>query len=128
MNRAPNEILTDLCGFANHYTIGGYCFWKLTHNPTCPVSWGHRIHRLHLCRGVQLPPYACPGYDTKQSNGEVQVMLELWGMQSTPSMLSLQGAHWPGVVAPDSSIYALNRTKLCTYAKLNCLKLNCFWH
>ncbi len=28
-------------------------------------------------------------------------MLELWGMWSTPSLLSLPGPLWPGVVAPD---------------------------
>ena len=26
----------------------------------------------------------CPDYDTKQSDGEASVMLELWGMLSTP--------------------------------------------
>ena len=31
------------------------------------------------------------GYDTKQSDGEVPVMLELWEMRSTPSLLSLHG-------------------------------------
>ena len=41
------------------------------------------------------------GYDTKQSDGEVPVMLELWGMRSTPSLPSLQGPLWPGVVTPD---------------------------
>ena len=44
----------------------------------------------------------CPGYDTKQSDGEVPVMLELWGMWSTPSLPSLTGPLWLGVVAPDS--------------------------
>ena len=28
-------------------------------------------------------------------------MLELWGMQSTPSLPSLPGPLWPGVVGPD---------------------------
>ena len=69
-------------------------------------------------------------------------MLELWGMQSTPSLPSLPGSLWPGVVAPDKGpIYGLNRTKpfflplncvltfkLRAYAKLNCLKWNCFRH
>ena len=26
------------------------------------------------------------GYDTKQSDGKVSLILELWGMQSTPSL------------------------------------------
>ena len=30
------------------------------------------------------PPNECHKYDTKQSDGEVPVMLELWGMRSTP--------------------------------------------
>ena len=65
----------------------------------CSVSWGCRIHWLHLCRGVSPPPpNEYPGYDTKQSDGEVPAVLEIWGMQSTPS---LPGPLWPGVVAPD---------------------------
>ena len=67
----------------------------------CPVSWGCKIPRLHLCRGLRPPPNESPGYDTKQSDGEVPLMLELWGMQSTPLLPSLPGPLWPGVVAPD---------------------------
>ena len=47
------------------------------------------------------PPSECPGYDTKQSDGEVSAMVELWGMRSTPSLPSLPGPLWLGVVAPD---------------------------
>ena len=43
----------------------------------------------------------CPGFESKQSNGEVPVMLELRGMWSTLSLPSLQGSLRPGVVAPD---------------------------
>ena len=67
---------------------------------TCPVDWRCRIHRLYLYRGVRSPK--CPGYDSKQSDGTVSVMLELWGMQSTPSLPSLPDSLRPGVVAPDS--------------------------
>ena len=49
----------------------------------------------------------CPGYDTKQSDGEVPVMLKFWGMRSTPSLSLLRGPLWPGKVAP---IYGLNRS------------------
>ena len=76
----------------------------------CPVSWGCRIHWLHLSRGVRPPLNKCPGYDTKQSDGEVPAMLELWGMRSTPSLPLLPGPLRPGVVAPDKGpIYGLNR-------------------
>ena len=54
-----------------------------------------RIHRLNLGREVRPPtPNECPGYDTKQSDGEVPVRLELWGMQSTPSLPLLPGPLW----------------------------------
>ena len=101
-----------------------------------------RIHQLHLCRGVRPPTSnKCPAYDTKQSNDEVSVMVELLGMWSTPSLPMLPGPLWPGVVAPDrvlsigqielNCVHMLNwitsnRTvlifKLRTYAKLNSFK------
>ena len=31
-------------------------------------------------------------------------MLELWGMWHTPSLLSLPGSLWLGVVAPDEAL------------------------
>ena len=56
-------------------------------------------------------PNECPGYDTKQYDGEFTVMLELWGMQSSPLLTSLPGPLWPGMVTPDKGpIYGLNRT------------------
>ena len=48
-----------------------------------PIILGCRIHQLHLCSGVRLPQ-KCPRYDTKQSDGEASVMLELWAVWSTP--------------------------------------------
>ena len=41
------------------------------------------------------------GYNTKQSDCEAPVMLELWGMQSTLLLPSLPDPVRPGVVAPD---------------------------
>ena len=49
----------------------------------------------------EVPLNECPGYDTKQSDGEVPAMLELWGIQSTPSLPSLPSPLWLSVVAPD---------------------------
>ena len=56
---------------------------------------------MHLCIGVRPPAYECPGYDIKQSDGRATVMLELGGMQSTPSFRLLLGQLWLGVVALD---------------------------
>ena len=62
----------------------------------------------------------CPGYDTKQSDGEDPVMLELWGMRSTSSLPSLAGPHWPGVVAPDS-VLSIGQIELNCVLMLNCI-------
>ena len=42
----------------------------------------------------------CPGYDTKQFDGEAPV-LKFGGIWSTPLLPLLPGPLWPGVVAPD---------------------------
>ena len=67
----------------------------------CPVSWGCIIHWLLFCIVVRPPPNECPVYDTKRSDGEAPVMLELWKRQSNSSLPSLPGPFWVGVVAPD---------------------------
>ena len=81
---------------------------------TCPVGWGCRIHWLLLCRRVRPPhPTSVLIYDTKQSDGEVPILLELWGRWSTPLLPLLPGLQWLRVEAPDKGpIYGLNRTKL----------------
>ena len=50
------------------------------------------------------PPNDCPGYDTKQSDGEIAEMLELRGKQGTPSLPLLPSPLWLGVVAPDGGL------------------------
>ena len=67
----------------------------------CAISWVCTVHRLHLCTGV-TPHHQW--YDTKQSDGEVPVILELWGMWSTPSLQLLPDPLWPGMVAPDKAL------------------------
>ena len=61
--------------------------------------------QVHLCRGVSPTPNECPVFDSKQSDGEVPVMLEFWGMRSTYSLPSLPSPLWTGVVAPDRVLY-----------------------
>ena len=36
-------------------------------------------------------PNECPGYNTKQSDGEAPVMVEIWGMRGTALLPSLPG-------------------------------------
>ena len=68
----------------------------------------------------------CLGYDIKQSDGEASGLLGLWEMRSTPSVSSLSGPLYLGVVAPDK-VLSMGQIKLyCNYPKLNCLKLTVF--
>ena len=53
------------------------------------ISWGCRIHWLILWSGVTPTTVSVLIYDTKQSDVEASVMLELWGMQSTHSLSTL---------------------------------------
>ena len=53
------------------------------------------------CISSDPPPKECPGYDTKQFDGEPSVILKLWGMRSTHSMTSLPGLRWIVVVVAD---------------------------
>ena len=52
-------------------------------------------------KGQDSPTIKCLGHDIKQSDGEVAVKQELWGVWSTPLLPSLPGSVWPGLVAPD---------------------------
>ena len=91
------------------YLFGNYPWFQID---LSQVGLDCRIHRLHLCRGVRSPPNECPAYDSKQTDGEAPVMLELWGMRSTPSLPSLPGPFWPRVVAPDRFL-CIYQIKLC---------------
>ena len=69
------------------------------------------------------PTNSCPGYDTKQSDGEVPVMLELWGMQSTLSLPLLQGPLWPRVLALDR-VLSMGQKELNCVLMLNLIVWN----
>ena len=140
-NRKDRQVLRS-CQGAEIFFIHN----KYYRSPSIPHSpcWGYKIYRLDLCRGVRLPD-EIPDYGTKQSDCEVPVMLELWGMWSTPVLQSLLDSYWPGVLIPDrvlsmgqleiNCVLMLNwtawkRTVLTfgrhTSARLICLKWNCF--
>ena len=75
-------------------------------------------------------PNECPGYDIKQSDGKDPVVLEFWGMRSTPLLPLHLDPFSPRMVAPvkvlsKNQIELLDiktESKQITYAKLNCLK------
>ena len=75
---------------------------KFSSKPSCgPVGCGCRIHWLNFLYRAKTPAKSVLIYDTKQSDGQASVMVELWGMWSTPLLPSLPSSHKPGVVALD---------------------------
>ena len=107
---------------------------------TKPFHLAQSAGPLQRCK-TPPPTNEYPGYDNEQSDAEVPPMLELWEMRSTPSLPSLPDPLWLGVVALDrvlsmgqielNCVLILNwitwnitvlTFKLCTYAKLDCLK------
>ena len=64
--------------YANAYPWSNPQPYTCIHPHTCSFAQSAgAIHQLHLCKGVRIPSNECHGYDTKQSDGEVPVMLEL---------------------------------------------------
>ena len=69
------------------------CSW----HPPPTLSWGFRIHQLHLCRWGKphRHPNKYPGNEIKAFDG-VAPALEFWGMLHTPSLPLLPSPLWPG--------------------------------
>ena len=98
----------------------------------CPATWGCRIHRLFLCRGVRpsttttnttTTTNECPRYDTKQSYYKLPIMLELGGMRSIPSLPLIPGSLWPGVAA-SKRILSMGQIELKCVLMLNWIVWN----
>ena len=60
----------------------------LYNTPTAPLQRGNTANE-------------CPGYDTKQSDGDVSVMLDHWEMWSTSSLPSLLSSLRLRLVTPN---------------------------
>ena len=61
------------------------------HLTLCIAHLAGAVEYTEFISAESKTPNECSGYDSKQSDGEVPVMLELWGMQSTPSLPLLPG-------------------------------------
>ena len=90
--------------------MGSYLFWKWAQ------SAGTAEYTDCIFAEEKDSLNECPGFDTKQSDVEVPVKLEIWGMRSTPSLPSLPRPIWPGVVAPER-VLSLGQIELYTDSK-----------
>ena len=62
-------------------------------------------------------------YDIKQFDGDVPVIVELWGHRINPLLISLQGPLWPGMVAPDR-VLSMSQKQLNSVLMLNWIVWN----
>ena len=98
-----------------------YFFLSFFLSPPTKTGWRFRTTLTASLQKYMTPINKCPVYDTKQSDGEVPVMLELWGVRSIPWLPSLLGPLWPGVIAPNKGPVYGSKENQCTYTRLNCL-------
>ena len=62
--------------------------WKSFYLPQS--AWVAEYTDCISAKGGEFPN-VCSAYDSKQSEDEASVILDLWGIQSTPSLPSLPG-------------------------------------
>ena len=97
-------------------------------NQTCLVGRGVRTH----------PTNECPRYDTKRYHGQALIMLELWGMRSTPSLpshpglqvlcmgwIELNGVLMLNWIAWNKIIFDIKTVYLCL---TELFEIELFWH
>ena len=112
---------------------------KSFHFVFCPVTWGCRIHWLPLCRGVRPPPTSV--LDMTLNNLMVRFQW-CWGFGECRVALHCHrslvhtGLEWEHLIRVLSMGWIelthgflsilFFAFKQCIYAKLNCLKWNCF--
>ena len=92
-----------------HATFSWFLNWSFISSVSCPVGWGCRIHWLHFCRGVR-PPMSVLDLTLNILMAKFQWCWSFGERRAAGSTLARS--------------IGSNRTKLHTYAKLNCLNLN----
>ena len=75
-------------------------------------------HKNTLTEVGSEPPQQVSGYDIKQSDGDVPVMLELLRMLSTPSLPSIRGPLWPRILEPEK-VLSMGQIKVNCVIMLN---------
>ena len=81
------------------------CLHTYTHRQTVAQSAEAVENTNCFSIGGKTPPNERLGYETKQSDGEVPIMRNLWRMQSTPSLPFHLGPLWLGMVASNRVLF-----------------------
>ena len=101
-NRFANSISYDV----NHYTRMPPALYLTQCFPFIPTpSLFILTQYFPVLLKSKTTPDECPLYDTKKSDVEAPLMLDLWEMQSTLLLPSLQDSLWLGVVVPDNVLF-----------------------
>ena len=100
------------------FSLYPFLFLFLSLSISCPVGWGCRIYRLHLCRGIRPPPHPTSvlGWWGSRDTGALGNVEHPFITKAPWSTLARCGSTWCGPMC------WLDITKLRTYAKLTCLK------
>ena len=88
------ERVRDICA-------SGTTWWWWWWFDWYPIGLGLQNTPTASLQRSKTPPRRVRRCDVKQYNDEAPVMLEFWGMQSTPSLLPLPGPLWPRMVLPE---------------------------
>ena len=80
------------------------------------------LYSMYICYEIFYVHFTYP--NLAMVHGEAPVMLELWGIRSTPLLQSLPDPLWPSMLIHERVLSKGKKIKLCTYVKLNCFKYN----
>ena len=101
----PTEVFISYRNFLRAKNFRSTFYSYTPSNIEMAQSAGAAEYTDYISFKMLDPLNECSGYDTKQSDSEASVMLELWGTRITPLLPSLPFPLWPVVVAPDRVLF-----------------------
>ena len=100
LTATKRQKILDLAGSLLQDVLTIWMPWEILSGGVTPKTFPRTLSFIDtLNKSQSISPLIW--YDTKQSDGEVPVILEFWGMQSTPSLPLFPGPLWPRMVEPD---------------------------
>ena len=107
-NRLWIHINKDLMRNLSYFATGYRCLSSFRLTGLYPSWLGMQNTQTASLQRSKTLSSDCPRYDIKQSDTKAPVMQELWGMRSTPSLLSLSGSLWKGTVYMFKNWFSIN--------------------
>ena len=83
--RVTLTIILELWEVWRHFCLNIITRSTQTRNVIAQSAWAVEYTNCMSAEWYKFPN-KCTGYDTKQSDDKASIMLEFWGMRSTPSL------------------------------------------